>query len=213
MEFLDKNRTAGATINVSRNGVCLASSTPRAVNGLVRLKLFLPPNEDPIEIFGKVAWQGVTRSEAGIGIHFLEIESRDRDRWVEFVSQVERLNAGDTASTPSSAQESPVVERRASPRTTASFMVRFRSRKRLDEFVSQNLSAGGMFLSTPVLRPEGEKVSVVIIHPISGKDFSIDAEVVRANRTATENEMKGMALKFLNLDDEKQTELEAFLKG
>jgi c-di-GMP-binding flagellar brake protein YcgR len=92
-------------------------------------------------------------------------------------------------------------------------MVRFRNTKRLEEFISQNLSTGGMFLSTPVLKPEGEKVSVVVIHPISGKDFSIDAEVVRVNRLPTETEAKGMALQFLNLVDDKKNELESFLKG
>ncbi len=214
VEFIEKSKTESTTVNVSRNGVFIRGESKRAVNGLVRLRFFIPPDNKSLEIFGRITWQGSREDIKGIGVHFMELASKDRDRWIEYVSLVEQLDAGESASTsgpcPTPTHE-PEQERRKDPRTESSFMVRFKTKKNLESFVTKNLSQGGMFLSTPVLKSIGTKIQVVIIHPTSGKDFDLAAEVVRVNEKATEEEAKGMALKFLPLENEKDDELKTFL--
>jgi len=211
-EFLEKNRVEAITLNVSRNGIFVQTDAARPLNSLVRLKVYIPPDQRTIEIFGRVARKGTFEDKSGIGIHFLELASADREAWLSYVALVEKLNAGSTDSLSPSAPL-PRSERRSSPRTSASFMVRFKSTQRLEEFVSQNLSEGGMFLATPVLKPVGERIQVVVIHPTSAKDFEIEAEVIRINEEPTEDEPKGMALKFISLNQQRQAELKTFLAG
>jgi uncharacterized protein (TIGR02266 family) len=205
------------TVNVSRNGIFLQDKTDRPVNGVVRLRLFLPPDRSTIEVLGRVAWQGKKGGSQGTGIQFLNLDTNDRKRWLKFISEVENLEASSRSIRVDEAmqEESRAVEeeRRNTPRTRASFMVRFRSKNRLEHFVTNNMSSGGMFLPTPVLRPVGERVQVVIIHPDTEQDFEIEAEVAHVNEVTGDKGPKGMGLKFLALSEEARTALDEFLKG
>ncbi len=206
--FLEKTRTETTTLNVSRNGIFVQDKGERPLNSLLRLLLHPPGEESAIELLGRVAWKGSVEDVKGVGVHFLKLDSDDRDRWIRFVSQVEALDALDPLA---GAPEKKQTDRRSARRKMASFMVRFKTKARLDEFVSTNISSGGMFLETPVLKPEGEQVQIVIVHPDHDRDFEILAEITRVNPTKTESESKGMALKFLELTDETEKELREFL--
>lgn len=196
------------TLNVSRNGI-FVRDVAQAENSLVRLRLYVPPDQYKIEIFGRVAWKGEVGGMKGAGIHFLNLDSADRDHWITFVAQVENL---DHAGEPSKPTLGTSAERRTAPRHKASYMVRFRSPERLQDFITTNLSSGGMFLGTPVLKNLGDRVQVVLVHPDQDKDFELEAEVVRINDTPSEAEAKGMALKFLELSTERKEALDLFLK-
>ena len=155
---------------------------------------------------------------AGVGVQFLNVDSKDRAKWLEFIGEIEALTGSHKVSEsesglPSVGPADQKSERRAFTRTTASFMVRFRTRERLEHFIANNVSQGGMFLRTPVLRPIGERVQVVIIHPETDRDFEIEAEVAHTNEHGTPENPKGMGLKFHELRPETKTALDAFIKG
>ena len=217
-QLVQKNVTETTTINVSRNGVFLKETSERAVNSLIRLRLFLPPDQKSIEVFGRVAWKGKAAGVDGVGVQFLNVDSKDRAKWLEFIGEIEALTGSHKVSEsesglPSVGPADQKSERRAFTRTTASFMVRFRTRERLEHFIANNVSQGGMFLRTPVLRPIGERVQVVIIHPETDRDFEIEAEVAHTNEHGTPENPKGMGLKFHELRPETKTALDAFIKG
>ena len=207
VEFVERNKVETLTLDVSRNGMFVQGEVSRPANSFVRLRLFLPPAGQAVEVFGRVVRAGAIRGAPGIGINFLETPSADRDRWLDFVSQVENLDVS-----PEKGAD-PARDRRKAPRTESSFMVRFKSKEGLEGFFSKNLSAGGMFLPTPVLKPVGTKVQLVIIHPVNDKDFDLEAEVVRVNEDKTPEEPKGMALKFSSLTPERESQLKDFIQG
>jgi uncharacterized protein (TIGR02266 family) len=212
-EFIERKKIDTFTVNVSRNGIFVADTTERHTNNLVRLKLYPPPDNKPIEIFGRVAWKGNVRNQNGYGIQFLKLDSNDRNQWVEYVAQVETLDGGHSASSHHHSPTAAAPEKRTSPRSKASFMVRFRTAERLEQFVSHNLSEGGMFLSTPVLRATGDRVQVVLVHPETDEDFEIEAEVAHVNPVDSEEGKKGMGLKFISLSEESKVALDAFIKS
>ncbi len=213
VEVLEKNRVETISLNVSRNGIFIKEAADRPLNSLVRLRVYPPEEPKAIELLGRVAWKGSVEGTAGVGVHFLKLDSDDRDRWVEFVAQVEALDTIDPLSDHPHIPSIPEAtsERRSAPRKLASFMVRFRTSERLREFVTRNVSTGGMFLETPVLKNLGDQVQVVIVHPDLDRDFEILAKVARLNPKKTDAEPKGMALEFLDLGEERQKELDTFL--
>ena len=144
------------------------------------------------------------RGRAWSGIDFHQIESTARERWIDFVSEIEKLNQ-----TSLGAAER-VPERREAPRTASSFMVRFKNMTGMENFFTKNISSGGMFLKTPVLRKEGEKIQIVVIHPVTHRDVELEAQVVRVDKQPTDEGKKGMALEFSSLDDDRKEELKSF---
>ncbi|MFH1018134.1 MAG: PilZ domain-containing protein [Pseudomonadota bacterium] len=216
-QIVGRQTVETSTVNVSRNGVFLKDTAQRPVNGVVRIRLYLPPEQAVVNILGRVAWSGKKSGFDGVGVQFLNLDTDARKKWIEFVAHVENLDASNHSirtDEPSREPSPPVeAERRATPRTLASFMVRFSSKNRLEHFMTNNLSQGGMFLRTPVLRQVGERVQVVIIHPDTEEDFEIDAEVAHVNEQTTEQAPKGMGLKFISLTPEVEKALNEFIAG
>ncbi len=220
-EIIGRRTVETYTVNVSRNGVFLRDKAEHQVNSVVRVRLFLPPEKIVINVLGRVAWRGQKDSFDGVGIQFLNMDTDARKTWLEFVAQVESLDATSRSIHVEEPPEKPAPlpspppepERRTTPRTRASFMVRFRSKNRLEHFMTNNLSQGGMFLKTPVLRQVGERVQVVIIHPDTELDFEIEAEVAHINEQTSEKGPKGMGLKFVAITPELQQALAQFIAG
>ncbi len=210
MHFLEKTPAEGKTLNVSRNGILVDTSLEREVNSFVRLRIKVPPTQAPIEVYGKVARLQASEKKTALGIQFLELDSEARNLWLEYVAEVESLSC---PTAPGSAPGSSGGDRRQSERSSASFLVRFRAKENLAEFATKNLSTGGMFLATPVLKPIGEQIRVVMIHPTTDQEFELGAEVVRTNSEPTDQEPKGMALKFQELGDPEQERLQEFLEA
>ena len=213
VEILEKGGIKTTTINVSRSGIFIEDTVERMMNSLVRVKLIVPPNQTLIDVFGRVVWKGKVAGINGVGINFHTLEGNQQKTWVEYVLEVEKLDAAypSHGASVSGATTGIPVERVNEEKAMASFMVRHKDRDRFDKFVEHDLGGGGMFLKTPVLKPEGERVNVVIVHPESDEEFEMEAEVVRVNAVSNGEQPKGMALKFITPSPDRLAELERFL--
>lgn len=208
VELQEKSVLETFTANISRGGLFLEAPIQKRLNELVRLRVRLPNRPAPVEIFGKVAWQHQEGDPRGFGVHFLEIDSEDRRGWLAYLAEVSAILAGAQPG----ASETPGPERRAALRKVASFFVRFRTAERLESFLTRDMSDGGMFLATPVLRNIGDQVQVVVVHPVTAAEFELCAEVTRVNAEAGEAGPKGMALRFCPMTDEQKVALSAFVQ-
>lgn len=100
--------------------------------------------------------------------------------------------------------------RRRHPRYAASFLVRIGKRKRLQNFFTRDISAGGTFLETSALRTVNDLLELILVHPATEQEFSLDASVLRVVREPAV--ARGMALRFHALDDGRRQELEQFIE-
>ena len=221
VQFPDRDSAERVTMNVSRHGILVADPAEHKEGGLVRLRLMVPPQQRPVDILGRVAWRNEMDGMHVMGIHFISMDSKERANWNSFIGVIEGLEDTDAFTgdkkkakpTPAPAAPAPDGERRRSERRQASFIVRFRDTARMEQFITENLSEGGMFLRTPVLKAVGDRIQVVVVHPVTNHDFELDAEVVHVNAASSDTEQKGMGLKFLPLDEEEKGKLERFTAG
>jgi len=101
--------------------------------------------------------------------------------------------------------------RRRAPRYAASFLVRLKDKTRLKKFYTKDISTGGMFLKTPLLKKVGDEVEVILVHPETDQEFQLAGTVVRVVATVSEAS-QGMGIKFHELDEEQQQALIEFIE-
>jgi hypothetical protein len=63
----------------------------------------------------------------------------------------------------------------------ATFLVKLKSVERLKDFAETHLKAGGTVLFTPVLRAEGEVVTLIVVHPKTDEEFRLPGFVAKAH--------------------------------
>ncbi|NOZ85143.1 MAG: hypothetical protein GXP49_02545 [Deltaproteobacteria bacterium] len=99
---------------------------------------------------------------------------------------------------------------RGKPRFVASFMVRMKDRKSLKRFYTRDISAGGMFVKTPLLKKKHSKVELVILHPETDDEFRLAGTVVRI-QDGSDGKQKGLAIRFDDLDSKIEKALSDFI--
>lgn len=198
VEFLGDPPKETRSINISHNGLLIEAEHTHEIDTFVRLRVYTPPDQQPFEVLCRVASQIQKQGRDAIGIQFVEISPEDQKRWLEYVLKVEKLTSG--------------KERRKSSRLQDAYVVRFKSRDRLEEFFTKNISSGGLFISTSSTKSLGDRVQVVLVHPESGDVFELEAEVSRLDGQGATGKPMGMALKFSDLDGRKEEALKKFLK-
>lgn len=178
------------SVNISRHGLFLASDEPLRERHVVQLSIQLP-EQAPVEA---TAW--VSRSvapgngaTAGAGIQLFTLSADAKNRWDRFFFDLrESQLSGPTpaAQAPQTPSFPDVAE------DAASFVVKFKSIDRLHEFDDNSLDVGGTFLVTPVLRPIGTEVQMIMVHPETDEEFVLTGQIVRLNEATP----KGIEIKF-----------------
>lgn len=207
VEFLEKPIREAVTINVSHNGMLVRAPHDREIDSFVRLRLFLPPRQEPVEILGRIASKIHTGGKEALGIHFIDFPSEEKEKWMIYLQRIDAISSGRVETTSPEAH----VERRITVRTVSALMVRFKTSEGLEEFITRNVSTGGMFLATTMVKPVGERVKLVVVHPVTDQTFELDAEVVRVDGQGISGELMGIALRFLNLDPQREELLKRFM--
>jgi len=101
--------------------------------------------------------------------------------------------------------------RRQHPRFAASFLVRLRDRERMLEYYTRDISIGGTFLRTDELKRDGDVIELILVHPETREEFSLESRVVRVI-TGPKPGDRGMGLEFLPLNADRKNELELFIE-
>lgn len=149
----------------------------------------------------------------GITLCFPLLDDGAESRWMDYM---EHARAG---TTPKAAQPRPRTTkpeialkegRRAAPRRDARFRVRLRDEGALQDFYTRNISRGGMFLVTNKLLPTGSKLELLVVHPVTGKEFALDARV-RWTSSEGSAEDQGMGVALVPRSGAQEEEFLAFM--
>lgn len=120
-----------------------------------------------------------------MGIQLFSVGEQTSDRWREFILEQYERN--------------PQTRAHAQSQAIPHVRVRIPNRALLERFFTTDLPAGGIFLRTPDLHPEGSTVCCDIVHPESGAIFELPATVARVIPAPVRD--RGMKLAFANVEN------------
>ncbi len=170
---------AGREINClaqdySDAGVFVATDTPLPLGRLVRARISVP-DQPEFELFARVAWwrgpdQGPD-TNPGMGLNFYGLRSPALPRWREWV-------AATSGAVLASIGEDGRV-RRNHPRVRVALTVRIETREGSIEAVTRDVAVGGLFAPCDRPLPPGERVRVVLLHPMDGSQLALEGTVLR----------------------------------
>lgn len=177
------------TTDVGRHGIFVRMDDPPNERLLVQMKIHLA--DGPVPVLAVVA----RRVATGAGLQFFVLAPDAKDKWDAYISTLR----GDRPA---------AADQRATPRRLASFLVRMRDVSRLREVYTRDISDGGMFVSTPLLRPIGSEVSLVVVHPASDEEFELYGTVARIQ----EGPPKGMGIRLGGFEGEEREAFKRFIE-
>ncbi len=111
---------------------------------------------------------------------------------------------------PTPDKEPPV--RRANPRFISCFMLQIKTRDKLREMYTRDISVGGLFISTPMPNRVNKTVQLVLVHPATKEEFQLAGEVVRVQAEGPPSQ-RGVALKLAPLPPEREAALLAYIES
>jgi len=148
---------------VSRHGLFILLDPPPPERLLLRFTLDMP--DGALEATGFVTRQVATPGMVGAGVQFFALASAAKARWDAYLGAIATGRAPTTESGSSEADDG------------ATFLIKLKDAKRLTEFFERRLRAGKVFMTTPLTRPAGSSVSLILIHPESEREFLVRGKV------------------------------------
>ncbi len=204
-------------VEVNPDGIFVESPDAFPVGDVVQVTLAMP-TEAPFVILGTIH-RTVSPAEAaffdgvpGMRLHFILLEGEVLDRWYAFLDKVAHGTLPKSTPPPPRREEPGLAAdvllkegRRAAPRRDARFRVRLRDEGALNDFYTRNISRGGMFLVTNKLLPTGSKLELLVVHPVSGREFALEARVRwTSSEGGEEDRGMGVALVPRTADQEEE---------
>lgn len=211
VRFATRNAAVQTTTReLSRDGVFVRCLEPPTVGTSLEMRLYLPGSAEGLPCQGVVREVASPGSEAGFWAEFSGMEGHQRAQVIEVLARRERAALakpiGAVAVQP---MEDP---RRAFPRHSARFAVRFAT---VQDFVLEyaaNISAGGVFVTTE--SPLPLKTVVRVEMELPGDGGSVPARGVVVHRVTAEEArargtLAGMGVQFLDADDKFRERIDA----
>jgi len=143
----------------------LRAEDPPRERFLVKLHIELP--DGPLDATAFVSRRVQRNDEAGVGVQFFALSSQAKGRWDTFVGTL-------------SGAHDPVRERETGiPADSSTFLIKLRNVERMVDFFERNVRSGRVSMNTPLLRPVGAPVALIVIHPESEREFLFRGTVAR----------------------------------
>ena len=198
----DRRRSA---VDVSEDGMFVESPDNVTPGEAVQIVIAMP-EERTIRALATVE-RVVTPEEAsfcggmpGMGLRFLMMDRCLGDWWnayLEQLAETTRRKQPDPAALEHRGE--PAGTRRVEPRNPGRFQVEILDEATRQTFYTRDVSPGGMFLATPDVREVGERLRLVVGHPVSEREFPLPGEG-RWTRTSGPVEQRGMGIRLLIRD-------------
>lgn len=212
VEFLDKSKTKGMLVNLSRDGILVTAKKLKPINAFVRLNVLLPGSEKGVTINGKIVRHTVVNEVDAMGIQFLELDAAHRDVWLNYMSQFSR-NAKIVLKNMvvDEREEKSVIVKQPEPKSSQ-FILRFKSAQRVEEFFPQDWKNEDFFIRTDIKKDKGDKVTITMVHPVSQEQLQIKAVVQKYDRHPVKADKEGLFFKIAVYDSTVESQIRKFLK-
>lgn len=203
IRFATRNAAVQTTTReLSQSGVLVRCLEPPALGTQISMRLYLPGSADGLQVQGVVREVTRPQEEAGFWAEFSGIESHQRAQIAEVLARRARASE---AKPIGAIHVQPLDDpRRAFPRLTARFAVRFAT---VQDFVLEyaaNISAGGVFVQTEAPPPLKTIVRVEMELPGGGEMVPARCVVVHRvtpEEAAARGTIAGMGVQFMDADD------------
>jgi len=103
-------------------------------------------------------------------------------------------------------------ERRVFPRKIVAFLVKMKSVDTMRELYTRDISLGGMFLKTTIVKKEGDPIEIIIVHPWTSEEYSLQAEVRRVE-LGPSGAMTGIGVRFIQMNENTRDSLLMFIES
>jgi len=180
------------SIDVSRHGIFLATERPPRERFLVRVVIQLPDGALFANAFVSRSVPPGSTHAPGVGLQFFAMPEMTRKRWDQYVSWLSGVAA------PSDADA-----------VASSFMVKLPDRTKLREFFDKVSRTTNIYMVTPVVRPVGSPVAVVLVHPETKLEFVLSGKIARVRLEAP----KGVEIRLTPLTVGDIQAFDGFLGG
>ncbi len=214
---LDRRRTA---VDVSKEGIFVETPDYRAVSDMVQIVVRLPGG-DSLRVLCSVE-RVVAPEEAafcggmpGMGLRFFLMDARMRKSWDRYLDDIAR-GADPFAPDPDLPEhlgEVPLeLTRRRAPRREGHFRVRVKGLLRDKEFLTEDISEGGLFIATDKPSNPGTRLHLFVVHPLTQREIALEA-IVRwtRSRKLADGGAPGMGVQIVTESEADQQAFLAFL--
>lgn len=197
------------TSELAPDGVFVRCLESPPAGTAVAMRLHLPGARTPLEVDGEVREVAPAQGEAGFWAEFVNLGEAGKAQIAELLSRRKVSGTLPQGAAPADPQEDP---RRAFPRHSARFAVRFAT---VQDFVLEyaaNISAGGVFVQTAAPPPLKTVVRVEMELPGSGTPVPARGIVVHritAEEAQARGTPPGMGVQFLDADDRFRERIDA----
>ncbi len=182
-EGVDRPRVA---VNVSGGGVFAESIDHVPIGELVQLVASIPGGS--LAVLATVERVVLSEEAAfvggipGLGLRFFLMDSKLRARWDDYLDSVQlghEALPGDPEASEHRRDVPLVLSRRTQkePRRGLRLALRVKDRDQLRSLYTRNVSQSGMFISTTEPMPQGTKLELSVIHPVTDRSFPLQGEV------------------------------------
>ncbi len=201
---LDRRRTA---VDVSKEGLFVETPDYRAVGDMVQMVVRLPRG-DSLRVLCSVE-RVVAPEEAafcggmpGMGLRFFLMDARMRGSWDGYLDDLARGTSpfAPDPERPEHMGEVPLeLTRRRAPRRGGQFRVRVKGLLRDKEFVTEDISSGGLFIATDKPANPGTRLGLFVVHPLTQREIALEAMVrwTRGSKNIA-GEPPGMGVQIIN---------------
>tara|TARA_B100000029_G_scaffold423213_1_gene430290 strand:- start:107 stop:871 length:765 start_codon:yes stop_codon:yes gene_type:complete len=171
-------------IRASSEGLFVESLDPLPLDALVQVVCALPDGAmcalasvDRVVLPEEAAFVG---GLPGLALRFLLMDSQLRGRWEGFLANVQDDHTAapkEEDETDRSVRKVLRLSRRSSAQRRRRGRLHVRVGQEQENYYTLNVSLGGMFIATARPLPIGSKVAMFVEHPVSSREFSLEAEV------------------------------------
>jgi hypothetical protein len=202
------------TENVSYRGLFVRTDTPPPLRQLVKLEAVLPPLgvrfvSHAMSVF-VIRPEDASGRAPGAGIQFYGMGD-ERRAWEAFVNHAKRKAGGsDTTEikVPAVDPAAPDPVRRRYERVPMVLEVLPSTVDDLMQMWTRDISAGGMFLTSPTIPPIGSELKLEVKHPTTGEIFQLES-VVRRHGEA--GKAKGVGVELVGMSEARRREFFRFV--
>ncbi len=196
------------TTNISQGGLFIKTDNPQPEQSVVEVRMMLPEEPEPISLVAEVvhvigkAAAAKHGWETGMGMHFVDYEETAKEAIENYIRRRYKKDP-----------KAKIPDRRNHMRVPMRLRVKFPDMQTLMENYARDISQGGIFIESESPKPLGEIMVLTLVHPDSGEELDLKGEVVRVSRhdPKTPKSVSGMAIRFLNMDEEKRDSVNHFL--
>jgi Tfp pilus assembly protein PilZ len=179
------------TVDVSRHGLFISTDDPPRERYLLQLSIKIPTGPLPATAFVARTAQGRV---PGVGVQFFALSAQSKERWDAYIFEL------------SGVAPPPITGDIVKKPDVATFLIKLKDKRRLNEFYEKNVARGGLYMATPVIKEAGAEVGLVVIHPDTEQEYFIPGTV---ERVCTDHP-KGMEIK-LDVDRDKKAQFLKFV--